>query len=256
MAEEILIDTPSGEKISALAGKPVDPAAQQPGERTLVIMVHGFPGEKNSHNDIFGGLERVLTESGFHTLRFDFRGCGASDGRSEHFTLDTACDDLHVILKWAKKQGYKRLAYVAEGLGVSAALLNLPANLAFMILLWPVLDPKMLFEQSLADDKDAAMQGISLALIDSLQKADTSGGLLKLNVPLLILHGAQDKQVPIAQLDLLRQHFRGPRAEITTFEDGEHGLLATAHRQMVFHHTRLFAGRYGRQPASKIAEKA
>lgn len=256
MAEEVLLDTPSGEKISALISKPVDPAAQQPSERTLVIMVHGFPGEKNSHNDIFGGLERVLMESGLHSVRFDFRGCGASDGRSENFTLNTACDDLHVILKWAKKQGYKRLAYIAEGLGVSAALLNLPPNLAFMILLWPVLDPKPLFEQALAEDKDAAMQGISLGLIDSLQNADTSGGLIKLNVPLLILHGAKDKQVPISQLDVLRKHFRGPRAEITTFEDGEHGLLATAHRQMVFHHARLFASRYGRQAPLKIAEKA
>jgi len=48
---------------------------------TLVIMAHGFPGgHKEAHEDLFGDLEFLFNQFGYQTLRFDFRGCGNSEG--------------------------------------------------------------------------------------------------------------------------------------------------------------------------------
>lgn len=260
MAEEILIESASGERISALVNQP-DEVVSEGGGKTLVLMIHGYPGQKNSHNDFFGDLEALLAESGFHTVRFDFRGCGQSDGQSEQFTLHSACEDFKNMLLWAKTQGYERFGYIAEGFGASLALLNLTPETDFLVLAWPILDPLNVFEFYFVKDVKpsgaAPSQGqkISQSFVDSLKATDYSKALASVDVPMLILHGVKDERVPIDQLELIRKHFKGPRAEITTFEDGGHGLTALAHRKMVFHHVKGFVLRYARPP-QKAAKRA
>ena len=253
--EDIFIETPSGEAISVLVNKPVE-ATVDGHDKTLILMIHGFPGHKYSHNDFFGGLERELAESGFHIARFDFRGCGASDGRSEDFSLASASQDIKTMHLWAKEQGYERFAYVAEGLGASLALLNMPENLAFMILAWPVLDPCGFEEQKTEYELSDSVMKVSRKLVESLKNTDMAKALNNIDAPVLIMHGAKDEQVPVEQLEFVRKHFQGPRAEITTFEDGGHGLAELPHRRMIFHHTRAFAGRYYAKTASKTVQKA
>lgn len=261
MAEEILIESPSGEMICALINQPV-PQVTASAANTLVLMIHGFPGQKDSHNDFFGTLEVLLGASGFHTARFDFRGCGASDGKSELFTLESACEDFQNMILWAKTQGYQRFGYIAEGFGASLALLNPVPELDFLILAWPILDPPYVFDYFFVKDAkipqpqpQSGKQKISQGFVDSLQKADYAKALASVTVPMLILHGAKDERVPIDQLELIRQHFRGPRVEITTFEDGTHGLPEQAHRTMICHHVKGFVERYSR-PSKPSREKA
>ncbi len=261
MAEEILIESPSGEMICALINQPL-PDVSVRAVKTLVLMIHGFPGQKDSYNDFFGTLEIMLGTSGFHTARFDFRGCGASDGKSELFTLESACEDFQNMILWAKTQGYQRVGYIAEGFGASLALLNVVPELDFLILAWPILDPPYVFDYFFVKDAkipQAAQHNdkpkITQSFVDSLQKADYARALASVKVPMLILHGAKDERVPIGQLELIRKHFRGPRVEITTFEDGVHGLPEQTHRTMISHHVKGFVERYSR-PSKPSREKA
>jgi len=55
------------------------PEARKPGQRLpAFIVLHGFVGSKDeSHAEI---QARMLEEMGYVALRFDFRGCGESDG--------------------------------------------------------------------------------------------------------------------------------------------------------------------------------
>lgn len=253
MSGEILIETPSGEKISALLNRPSE-RTEEGHDKTLVLMIHGYPGHKYSHNDFFGGIESVLSEGGFHIMRFDLRGCGASDGRSEEITLASGAQDIESILGWARENGYARFGLVAEGLGATLALLSQPENVLFLILAWPVLDPKTFLEQ-IGKDPEVS-ENLCKSLQDSLQEFDTTEALKQVDAPVLIMHGAKDRQVPIDQLDFIRKHFQGPRAEITTFEDGTHGLPEETHRRMVLHHTRQFTGRCSARAAHKLSQKA
>jgi alpha/beta superfamily hydrolase len=72
------------------------------------------------HNKVVHTLARAFTDLGLRTLRFNFRGVGASQGRFAHGTGET--DDLLAVLAWVRAQrpddaiwlaGFSFGAYVA-----------------------------------------------------------------------------------------------------------------------------------------------
>jgi len=224
-------------------------------DRLLVIMVHGFPGYKEAHNDIFKDLEHVTGDKSYHTLRFDFRGCGESDGRQEDFSLLSAGEDLQTVLSWAKDRGYKRFIFIAEGLGAPITLMNTPDETVCMIMLWPMLDmphiAKTLFQAEAIEEqwKKAGYilkdeDRIGLPFLQQLPKQNIASALKDLNGPILIMHGAQDEISPISQLDIVRTHAGARRIEITSFQDGAHGLPEPNHRKTIFYHMMQFIEKY------------
>lgn len=225
--------------------------------KALVIMLHGFPGHKSAQNDVFGELEFQLAKDDFHTLRFDFRGCGESEGKSEDFTLSSANEDVKSVLSWAQSFGYKKFIYIGEGLGATLALLNLVPGVCGTVLLWPALDPRLTsMRDALAAVKDerAQAQGyvvwkdtkVGLPFLEEIKSFNPTKKLRNLKIPLLIQQGAADEEVSPAQMELLRRHARSlRRIEMTTYEGGGHGLPEMNERQTMFYHVRQFLKRYG-----------
>ncbi len=214
--------------------------------KPLIIMLHSFPGgHKASQNDLFGDLEHKLSQGGLDTLRFDFRGCGESEGKSEHFTLERAKDDLQAILKWARKSGFNRFIYIGEGLGATVALQNANAQVRALVLLWPALSPKDTFVGQFSPDSQYENHKVGRALLEEIRKFDPVGVLRDLKVPLLIQHGQADQKFPIGQLDLLRRHaYNTPRIEMTTYDNGEPGLEKLNERETMYYHIQQFLTRY------------
>ncbi len=221
--------------------------------KTLVIMAHGFPGHRAGNNDLYGDVEFLLAEKGLHTLRFDFRGCGDSDGLPEDFTMSSAIEDFQNVMYWGRDKGFKNFILIGEGLGASLAVLNMELNVNGLILLWPVLDMKAHSQHVFGKpDSEAKKKGyiehesqrVGLDFLRELEKVDMVHGLEVVRAPTLILHGAEDKIVPVGQLDLARKHIRSDRIEITTFHDGEHGLPKLNHRKMMFYHITQFIEKY------------
>ena len=201
----------------------------------------------------FGGVEKLLVEQGLQTVRFDFRGCGQSEGSKENFTVETASEDLQNMFKWARAQGYERFGIIAEGLGATLAFSNLDKDVSFIVLAWPLLDPNMVYDSLLQEDlrkvdhtntNGEHAKIVTSKFLASLKNKDFKDAISSVNVPMLVFHGQKDKLVPISQLELLRQHFKGPRVEITTFEDGGHGLIDISHRRMMHYHIKCFSDRY------------
>ena len=222
-------------------------------EQTLVIMIHGFPGSKSGHNDLFGDLEFVLFEKGFHTLRFDLRGCGESDGKEEHFTLGTASEDIQNAIFWARTVGYKRFAFIGEGIGATLTLLNLDKRTNALVLLWPALDLSRLPQEyyglpaSLPPKQEIfEIDGhkIGRNFIEDLKKTDIIYALREAHAPTLILHGIRDKKIPSDHLNIARQYLPSKRIEITTFHDGQHALPALNHRKAMFFHIQQFLEKF------------
>ena len=58
-----------------------------------IILFHGFTGNKCESHFIFTKLARRLCKEGFSVLRFDFYGCGDSEGNFEEMTLFTEMKD-------------------------------------------------------------------------------------------------------------------------------------------------------------------
>lgn len=253
MGKNIIIPGTAGQEIAASIRHSEKPDAPDAAHKTLILMNHSFPGHKSSNNDFFGDLETTLAARGHDTLRFDFRGCGASDGQEENFTVSQACEDYQNILHWCRSEGYTHFITLGAGLGATVAAMNVGLEVKAMIMLWPVLDPKMYFRHYISK---AVMDssGRAFALIDShrigtdfireIQNLDILYALKEIYCPTLIMHGAEDEIVPVVQLDLARGFIPAKRIEITVFQDGIHGLPMLSHRKAMLYHIQQFVQKY------------
>lgn len=105
----------------------------------LVVVVHGWSGDKIGPYRFFVETARALAEDGYAVCRFDFRGSGDSDGDFEDQTqtrmltdlnavIDQCCaderiDDACVALVGHSQGGYVSLLHAARDSRVSALVL-------------------------------------------------------------------------------------------------------------------------------------
>lgn len=251
------VQIPAGEDsfIQAVHSRPTEDSSAE-WDSLLVIMMHGFPGNRDCHGKIFHDLEFLLRDKGYHTLRFDFRGCGDSGGREEDFTLGTAGEDLRTVTGWAKENGYRRFVTVGEGLGACVPLLHMEAEVACAVMLWPLIDLPVIARTAFKIDRiepENAAAGyavqdghrIGLGLVHELLYTDMKPHLDKIACPVLVMHGVADEISPIDQIDLLREGAENcPRVEITSFQDGVHGLPQLNHRKVMYFHITQFIEKY------------
>ncbi len=254
MAQNVQILAGDQTYIQGSYSKPTEDSVAER-EELLVLMVHGFPGNKNTQNNLFHDIEFLLRDKGYHTLRFDFRGCGESDGREEDFTLAGANEDFQNVLFWARDRGYKRFITIGEGLGATIGLMNVDHTVTASILLWPYIDLPRIAKSVYHPENIEAQwlkagyvlmdnKRVGLNFIKELQKTALVLLLKEIKIPLLVMHGAADDTSPIDQLDLLRAHAGAKRVEITSFHDGTHGLPQLNHRKTMYYHITQFIEKY------------
>ena len=87
------------------------------GERCpLVICCHGFGGNLDFH--LWPPLAGRLTEHGIGVLRFDFNGCGGSDGEFQDMTVGNEIDDALDVIGHARSLGrFSSIALVGHSQG-------------------------------------------------------------------------------------------------------------------------------------------
>ncbi len=224
------------------------------GERYIAVMVHGFPSNSKAHGDFFGELQQIFDGYAIPSLRFDFHGCGKSEGRVRDFCLTSAGNDLKTILRWVQIQGYQKILLIGEGLGAWLALANMTEAVKMLLLFWPVMDPKSYAIHNFPvanpqefEDEDAYMTfddlNIGVKFLKELH-ATTIPVVPELNIPVMVQHGVKDDIVPIEHLDILKEHIVAPRLDLTSYQDGQHGLIDERHRKMIEFHIGQFLERY------------
>jgi uncharacterized protein len=91
--------------------------------RPAIILCHGFGGSSRGagHPDLAKALERA----GYVVLRFDFRGCGQSDGQKGNVICEEEVADLRHALDFLEAQASvdrERIGVIGASLGGSVAL--------------------------------------------------------------------------------------------------------------------------------------
>ncbi len=244
----------AGQRLYAQYGKSPDGAEK---EKTLIIMMHGFPGlDMDGEGRVFVDLEDILAPEQHDTIRFDFRGCGNSSGRPEEFSLSSAGQDVQAVISWARKKSYQRFVFIGEGLGAAIALQNMTSAVRGLVMFWPMLDMKQtpfrnhfpaLKNTATHKSKTVSINGtkISLGCLKELATLNLTLELQRLRAPLLVEHGDADLQSPIDQLELLRRHAgNAGRLHITSYEKGTHGLPQPTERENIFRQVRAFMQKY------------
>lgn len=71
------------------------------GRFPCVITCHGYNSTKDSTK--YTAIANRFSDEGFAVFRFDFRGCGESEGNIEETTLLKRVSDLEAALQFVKK---------------------------------------------------------------------------------------------------------------------------------------------------------
>ncbi len=103
-------------------------AGAEADEKLPVVLLHSFGGNKQEYNGLFLRLTAELSWRNFAALRFDFLGCGASDGNSDAITPSQMVQDTGAALsEVARLSGKNRAHLVGYSLGGLIAVLSLEA---------------------------------------------------------------------------------------------------------------------------------
>ncbi len=177
----------------------------------LVIICHGFQGTKTERKIVL--LARRLQEIGILVCRFDFEGCGDSEGDPKEITVENEVSDVYLAYKNVLKQcdiNPTKIGLVGESLGSVIATLaiikfKIPAK---TVVFWSqAFDQKSLLKKwyqaeeiRKLKEKGFIIRGqkeIGHRYYYENRNKDYSIYLSRLNVPVLLIHGGKDEDVPL-----------------------------------------------------------
>lgn len=214
-------------------------------------------------------LAGALADAGFLVVRYDKRGNGQSGGRAESATLADFAEDTRAVVKWLsdrKDVDPKRIAVVghSEGAWVGMLAASRDRRIAALVSLAgaSVTGAELLLEQQqaaldrltlTADDRAARValqkqiqaaaltgkgwEGVPPAVrreadtpwFQSVLAFDPAQTIKKVRQPLLFVHGALDKQVPVSHVDrladLARKTSDSKSVEVVTVRGVNHMLV-------------------------------
>jgi len=208
MQEKLSFQNSKGDNLVGVLSNPSEGK-----EKLIVVLCHGFDASKESQTYL--RLEKTLNEKGISTFRFDFFGHGESDGKFEDITISEAVDDALQAINFLKEKGFSKIALFGSSFGGMAALLaaSKEKGLFALILKSPVSDylgkiaaeeDKVSVEQWKKDgfiwhETKKGKLRLNYSFFEDAQEVSGFEAANQINVPTLIVHGNQDKVVPVEQ---------------------------------------------------------
>jgi fermentation-respiration switch protein FrsA (DUF1100 family) len=210
-AEEILLDTPDGEKLVAWYVPPRD-------DRPVVLYLHGNGGALSHRAARF----RLVTANGTGLVAVDYRGYGGSSGQPTEAGLAVDAETAYAFA--AARYPAARIAVWGESLGTGVATALAAKR--------PI--GRLILEAPFTSAVDLAVRRYPFVPVRWLMEDQFRSDLhiSAVTAPLLVLHGARDPIVPIEYGERLFGLAREPK-RLARFADGEHedldryGALAT-----------------------------
>lgn len=201
----------------------------------IIIAIHGYITTRKY------GIKRItdtLAENGFDCIRFDLSGCGESQGNHAEKTITSWSEDTEVVVKYAKKLGYKKIALLGSSLGANCALnVALQQKIDNLCLTSPGIDyynkkikvnGKKYLENwrkeryiELTNNKGVKWRS-NYSFIEDAKKHQYSGKLKNLKSKTLILYGSLDNEVMIESLKKLAKEL--PNKKIKQIKNADHSL--------------------------------
>jgi len=115
-----------------------EPTADGPGANGRgILFCAPFAEEAAVSQRVCVDFARLLARRGYHALRFDYRGCGESQGDFEDVTLDTHLEDIRGALNWFRRSTGVRVGLSGLRLGASLAAMTAATDRQIdALLLW------------------------------------------------------------------------------------------------------------------------
>ncbi len=220
-----------GERLIGIETTPVESKDKY----ATILLVHGF-GVTKEEGGMFDDLADYLSQNGFLVYRFDFSGCGGSEGDYSETSLSKLKSDLSEILNFLNKQkrvDSSRLGILAQSLGTSVVVASRPEVRA-IVLMGSSAHPKKLLSELFGENYNP--DGISSRKRSSgdithvkpgfwkdFQNYDLVESINGINCPILFIHGSKDEIVPLSEMEKLYDVFKGSKEKLI-LDGADHGL--------------------------------
>lgn len=171
---------------------------------TAVISCHGMLSSKEGHKHVL--LAHEISHAGLGFLRFDFAGCGESEGSLYDLSLSDRVADLDAALDYLARRGVERFGLFGSSLGGAVALLAAARDerVVAIATVAAVGHPALLIEantyacnafdtQGYVDTDDGP---IGRGFLDDAREHNVIASVRVLRAPLLVFHGEDDRVVP------------------------------------------------------------
>lgn len=222
-----------------------------------VLFLHGFQAQRVEAHRIFVKMARLLEEEGIASFRFDFRGCGESDGKMEEVTIKSQLEDALAAFSFLTSQhhiDHKKIAVLGMSLGggIAALLASKEERISSLTLWSPVADlmecltikmgdkdPAELFEIPVLDDNGNL---VGQSFIREIPHFEPAKGLKEFKKPVCLIHGTADQIVPFQQSEEFENHFSGkhPASHCHLIEGADHQYSSAAWQKELFETSLLF----------------
>jgi pimeloyl-ACP methyl ester carboxylesterase len=217
--------------------------------KALVILCHGFGGDKNS--SFHQAIIPLLEQNQIAHLRFDFRGCGDSEGldvdlRPQNTILDLLGALTSPIVDEAKSRKMPVIICGTSFGGYTTLLAQIdPAfsqRVDSVILRCPVSDYPQVYRNKLgeeglkqwrgkgyiAETYDGRIVRTLYSFFDEIGLYDVYKRAEKLMKPCLVLHGKADDLVPFSQSEKLALSL--PQGKLISYEGCDHRFSDPQHK--------------------------
>ncbi len=215
----------------------------------LVVVCHGFVGSRIGVDRLFVTAARRLAERGCLVIRFDFAGCGESEGEYGRHGLDSMIAQTRSVLDYGfsfDSVDPRRVTLLGHSLGGAVALLTAVRDRRVRsLVLWsPVGHPfsdivrivgRQVYEEAVTRGA-ADYLGYTLkpAFFESLQRYQPFQEAVKFGGDVFLAHGTADDVIPADYTFLLEKTFwlRGEsRCDKTVIFQADHTYSRSEHRR-------------------------
>ncbi|THE62897.1 alpha/beta fold hydrolase [Salinadaptatus halalkaliphilus] len=178
---------------------------------TIVAVHHGAPSQKwfvcchGLRSDKSGSYQRRCgraVEHGYNAVRFDFRGCGESDGAFVESTLSARLADLEAVLEYFDPSS---CVLFGSSFGGNVAFHTAAADdrVVAVVTRAPVTDPATFdrYREIVADEGEVRFETgerLDEAFLDDITQYPFAPIADTLDVPVAIFHGDADDSVDVA----------------------------------------------------------
>lgn len=222
------------------------------GSPRVVVLCHGFTGNKLENKRLFVEAAREFAANGIDAFRFDFYGSGDSAGDFADTTITHNMNNLEDAVALMKEKNYRHIALLGLSMGGATAILaagKLPVDL---LITWSAVpDMKMLFEnyvgdlpQELPEITSHEYNGwtINKTFWEDGITHDIQEAFAQLRLPKLIVQGTGDKELFVNGFHAFRD-IALPPADFMEMPGAGHTFETPAHRRQVIRQTTIWLKR-------------
>lgn len=209
-------------------------------EPPCVIACHGLFSNKDGEKYVALG-ERLLQRE-IALFRFDFRGCGESGGEISDCTVSERLNDLCSAIGFVRSEPRigSRIGLMGSSLGGFISLIVTARDGDIRaVAAWATPFSLMGLEERRADPE---MVSLGDGFFEDLRVHDLTPLIGKVSKGLLI-HGDQDKQVPVEHARLIYERLGYPK-NLEIIEGGDHRFTRPDHREKAIETTLEWFVRY------------